>query len=208
MTPSQRASRRSTWLGPADVATLLTVLVAAPLSACKPAAPPPSAAVTTRRRAFTAALFEVMSADREVYTKQVVNRLQNEEKVINATEHWKDEKTLPLPAQMFRMGAERVREKTKAFTYSLLSLDPINRQNKPRTEIEKRGLDAIARNSGNHYADETLGEAQYFTAIYPDKAISQACVDCHNTHPDSPRKDYKLGDVMGGIVIRVARAAP
>jgi hypothetical protein len=57
------------------------------------------------------ALHAVMESDRIIYTKMVVNRLQNEEKVIKASEHWKDDKALPLPAQMFRMGAEMVQAK-------------------------------------------------------------------------------------------------
>ncbi len=175
-------------------------------SSCRATPPPAPPDEAARKRAFTDALYAVMSADREVYTKEVVNRLQNEDKVLKATEHWKDEKTLPLPAQMFRMGAERVREKTKDFSYSLLSLDPINKQNRPRTEAEKVGLAEVTQKATNHYTDEVLGEARYFTAVYPDKAVSQACVDCHNGHPDSPRTDFKLGDVMGGIVIRVALA--
>jgi hypothetical protein len=28
-------------------------------------------------------------------------------------------------------------------------------------------------------------------------------VSCHNDHKDTPRTDFKLGDVMGGVVIRV-----
>jgi hypothetical protein len=43
------------------------------------------------------ALHAVMEADRTVYAKEVVNRLQDQEKVIRATEHWKDDKALPLP---------------------------------------------------------------------------------------------------------------
>jgi hypothetical protein len=31
--------------------------------------------------------------------------------------------------------------------------------------------------------------------------VSKACVDCHNNHPNSPRRDFKLNDVMGAIVI-------
>src|SRR5690606_8858498 len=38
------------------------------------------------------ALHTVMESDRTVYTRTVVNRLQNEEKVIKASEHWKDDK--------------------------------------------------------------------------------------------------------------------
>ena len=81
-------------------------------------------------------LHMVMESDRTVYTRLIVNRLQNEEGVIKASEHWKDDKALVLPAQMFRYGAERVAEKGAAFSYSLLSLWPVNKQNSPRTDFE------------------------------------------------------------------------
>lgn len=149
-------------------------------------------------------LFAVMEADRTVYTQRVVNRLQNEEKVIKADEHFADKKALPLPAQMFRFGSERVTEKTKSFSYSLLSLWPVNRQNAPRTDGEKEGLKFVADNKGkNFYKEETLGGKKYFTAVYADVAVSPACVSCHNGHQESPRTDFKLNDVMGGVVIRI-----
>jgi len=149
-------------------------------------------------------LHSVMEADRTVYTKLIVNRLAKEEKLIKASEHWKDEKALVLPAQMFRYGAERVAEKDTTFSYSLLSLWPVNKQNKPKTEVEKTGLKYIADNPGkNYYADEKLGGVKYFTAVYPDVAVAPACTSCHNAHKDSPRNDFKIGEVMGGVVIRI-----
>jgi len=153
---------------------------------------------------FADSLFAVMSSDRAVYTQKVVNRLQNDEKVIKASEHFEDDKALPLPAQMFRFGAEMVAEKTDKFSYQLLSLWPINKQNAPETDVEKKGLEYIVANPGkNFYADEELGGKKYFTAVYADKAIAPACVTCHNGHKDTPRKDFKIGDTMGGVVIRV-----
>lgn len=150
------------------------------------------------------ALHAVLESDRTVYTKFVVNRLVKEEKVIKASEHWKDDKALPLPAQMFRMGAETVAEKNANFSYSLLSLWPINKQNEPKTEAEKSGLKFIADNPGqNFYTEEELGGTKYFTAVYPDVAVAPACVDCHNDHKDTPKSDFKIGDVMGGVVIRL-----
>lgn len=151
------------------------------------------------------ALFTVMASDRGVYTKNVVQRLQNEDHVISASEHWKDDKALPLPAQMFRMGAEAVSAKNAGFTYALLSLWPINKQNAPATDVEKTGLKFVADSMGktNYYAEESLGGKKYFTAVYADVAVSPACVKCHNNHEDSPRSDFKLNDVMGGVVIRI-----
>lgn len=149
-------------------------------------------------------LHAVMAADRTVYTKKVVNRLVKEDKVIKASEHWKDDKALPLPAQMFRFGAELVAEKGAPFSYSLLSLWPINKQNAPKTDVEKEGLEYINDNPGqNYYKEEELGGIKYFTAVYPDPAVAPACVDCHNDHKDTPKSDFKIGDVMGGVVIRI-----
>lgn len=149
-------------------------------------------------------IFAVIEADRASYTNNVVNRLQNEEEVIEADEHWKDNQALPLPAQMMRMGSERVAEKESGFTYGLLSLWAINKQNKPRTEMEEQGLQYVIDNPGeNFYGSETLGGVDYFTAVYADIAVSPACVSCHNDHIDSPRTDFELGDTMGGVVIRI-----
>ncbi len=150
------------------------------------------------------ALHSVMEADRTVYTKYIIQRLAKKEKVIKASEHWEDDKALVLPAQMFRYGSELVAEKDPGFSYSLLSLWPVNAQNKPKTDIEKKGLEFIAANPGqNYYGEESLGEQKYFTAVYPDVAVAEACISCHNDHKDSPRTDFQLGEVMGGVVIRI-----
>jgi hypothetical protein len=154
-------------------------------------------------RKMTDALFAVLSADRTVYTQKVVNRLQGL-KVIKATEHFEDDRTLPLPAQMFRMGGEIVQKGDHGFTYALISQWPINKQNAPVTQFEKGSLAAMVSSGAPIYGEETLGGKRYFTAIYPDKAVSEACVSCHNENADSPRTDFELGDVMGGVVIRVA----
>jgi hypothetical protein len=150
------------------------------------------------------AMHAVMESDRTVYTRMVVNRLQNEEKVIKATEHFKDDKSLPLPAQMFRFGAEMVAEKKMPFSYSLLSLWPVNKQNLPKTAMEKKGLEAVSKDGSKpFYGEETLGKTKYFTAVYADKAVAPACVSCHNEHKDSPKTDFKIGQTMGGVVIRI-----
>lgn len=159
---------------------------------------------TVTVQAMTDALHTVMAADRKIYTKLIISRLAKKEKVIKASEHWKDEKALVLPAQMFRYASEEVGKKKPGFSYTLLSKWPINKQNTAKTDVEKAGLDFVADNPGkNYYGEETLGGKKYFTAIYADTAVSPACVSCHNKHKDTPKTDFKLGEVMGGVVIRV-----
>ncbi len=148
-------------------------------------------------------LYQVMSADRAVYTKMVIQRLTVDDKIITASEHFQDNMALPLPAQMFRFGAEKVMEETESFSYALLSLEPVNAMNGPGTDLEREGLEYVAANPGEtFYGEEELGGERYFAAVYPDFAVAEACVMCHNNHEDARRTDFKVGDVMGGIVIR------
>lgn len=186
-------------------AGLILALTSALLSACGGGAPAEASGTAGISPQLMAdSLHAVMESDRTVYTRNVVNRLQNEEGIIKASEHWKDDKALPLPAQMFRMGAEMVADKTQNFSYALLSMWPVNKQNAPRTDAEKTGLQFIVDNPGqNYYTEEKLGDKDYFTAVYPDVAVAEACIKCHNNHMDSPRDDFKLNDVMGGVVIRI-----
>ncbi|KPJ95508.1 MAG: hypothetical protein AMJ53_02585, partial [Gammaproteobacteria bacterium SG8_11] len=40
-------------------------------------------------------------------------------------------------------------------------------------------------------------DAQRYTYMFPDVAVVNACVDCHNDHENSPKNDWRLNDVMG-----------
>ena len=147
-------------------------------------------------------LYELAYANRTVYTRDIVQRLANEEAVITASEHFRDEKGLPLPAQMFRFAAEEL--ETNDFWLALRSLTPINFGNGPITPVEEQGLEYVRDNPTEpFYAEEDLAGRRNIVAIYADVASVEACVSCHNAHPESPRQDFEIGDVMGGVVIRL-----
>ncbi len=151
----------------------------------------------------------VLKSDRKVYARDIVTRLKNEG-VITPHEEWQAKKTLLLPAQIFRRGAEevdKVPEKTVDFSYSLQSIWPLNYENAmKKTPVVEEGLQFGVDTDGEvFYGEETIGDQDYFIAIYPDKAVAQACWECHNEH-ENRKADYpefKQGDVMGGVVIRI-----
>lgn len=157
-------------------------------------------------RAVADGLRLIISADREVYTSKVIKRLKGK-KGYRVSEHWRKDEALPLPAQMMRMGAERVVAEGLGVSYSLLSRWPINKKNKPRSAVEKLGLKVVQDSEANYYASELIAGKEYFTAFYPDVAVEKVCAECHNEHRDSPRKDFKQGDVMGAVVIRIDKDA-
>lgn len=146
-------------------------------------------------------LHSIIEADRTLYTTHIVQRMQ-ENDIVGAAETWKKEKALPLPAQMLALSGLRVKHQGNGIQYRLASLWPIYEKNRPTTEFERTGLEAVAADPRRPYTGIVMKkDRRIFTAIYADKAISQSCVTCHNGHALSPRRDYKLDEVMGGIII-------
>ncbi len=148
-------------------------------------------------------LYAVIKADRTVYTTEVVNRLQREG-VITTSEHWEQENALMLPAQFLHHSSKLVAEGGSGIRYRLISLWPIYRRNAPASDLERNALESLGKNPDWPVTGIVAsGRKQYFQAIYPDLAISQVCIDCHNSHRLSPKRDFKLNDVMGGIAITI-----
>ena len=105
-----------------------------------------------------------------------------------------------LPAQFLLNSANK--PKKLGLDYRLISLYPINPQNRPANEFEQDGLESVEVHPIRPYIKRSnIGRKTYFQAIYPDIAVTRGCVNCHNSHPNSPKKDFELDDVMGGILV-------
>ncbi|MEK9139782.1 MAG: DUF3365 domain-containing protein [Nitrospirota bacterium] len=145
----------------------------------------------------------VIEADRDLYTRHVVERMQAKGIVV-ASENWQEMNTLPLPAQFLMESGRYVGKKGLGMQYRLISLWPINKRNIPTNPLQSIGLGTILTQPNRPYTGVTkVGNTRYFEAVYADLAVTQACLGCHNAHPDSPKRDFKLNDVMGAIVISI-----
>ena len=145
----------------------------------------------------------VLQAHRTIYTTQIVNRLQ-EKGVVKAVEHWEQENALPLPAQFLQHSGRLVAESGQGIRYRLIGLSPIYQRNAPATDFERKALELLNRAPDAPITGiVSSGKKQYFQAIYSDRAVSSACISCHNSHPLSPKRDFKVNDVMGGIAITI-----
>ncbi|MDF0675558.1 MAG: DUF3365 domain-containing protein [Nitrospira sp.] len=148
----------------------------------------------------------VVEADREVYTKHAVERMQTKG-VVAVSEKWEEKNTMPLPIQFLKESGRLVGKKGLGVQYRLISSWPINKRNVVANALESIGLGAVVTNPDRPYKGVTnVGDTRYFEAVYADLAVTQSCAGCHNAHPDSPKRDFKLNDVMGAIVVSIQLA--
>lgn len=144
----------------------------------------------------------VVESHRAFYTAHVVHPLEAQD-AARASGEWRTEKkTIPLPVQVVNETSQMFSTQSTGLRYQLISLWPINRKNSPRDQIDKSSLEALsARPERPVSRTVKIDNQTYFRAIYADIALSPSCVTCHNNHPNSPKKDYQIGDMMGGLVI-------
>jgi hypothetical protein len=148
-------------------------------------------------------IHSVVQADRAFYTTEIVERMQTRG-IVFASEHWREDGDLPLPAQFLLESGRLVAKQSKGIRFRLISSWAINKRNSPTTEFERTALTKILVNTDRPYTSVTTdGRTRVFQALYPDKALSSKCADCHNVHPESPKRDFKEGDVMGGILLTI-----
>jgi Protein of unknown function (DUF3365). len=149
-------------------------------------------------------LHAVIESNRTFYTIHVVERMQKQGGT-PASETWRrDKTTLPLPAQFLQEANELATLTGTKVRYRLMSLWPINPRNAPASDSERHNLDAVREHPERAATGTVTVEGRsYFQAIYADRAVTQACIGCHNAHPQSPKNDFKIDDVMGGLVIEI-----
>jgi hypothetical protein len=141
-------------------------------------------------------ILETARAFRTVYSKTIVEKAG---KVgAKPSENWMTEDhSIMLPAQFLKAAGAEIR----SFELGLIGLTPIYKSNLPKTPAETEALRKMAANPDLKVL--TFGDENQFKGLAADYAIVQACADCHNAHPDSPRKDFRQGDLMGAIVVRL-----
>lgn len=145
----------------------------------------------------------VVAADREVYTKHAVERMQVKG-VVAVSEKWEERNAMPLPIQFLSESGRVVGKKNLGVQYRLISSWPINKRNVAANALESIGLGTVVNQPDRPYKGVTkVGDTRYFEAVYADLAVTQSCAGCHNAHPDSPKRDFKLNDVIGAIVVSI-----
>lgn len=144
-------------------------------------------AVTFKPQEMADALHAVIAADQERYFQP-----------------GREPSFMAAHAVELREASRSVQQQGAEFHYVLRSLWPINPKNAPETDTEIAGLRyVVSEPESNYYAEESLGGRRYFTAVYAVAATGNACADCHNRDTRSPKKDFKPGDVIGGLIVRV-----
>ncbi|MGR3293189.1 MAG: methyl-accepting chemotaxis protein [Candidatus Scalindua sp.] len=143
--------------------------------------------------------------DRKQYTKNIIVKLKKDGVVgVHPNRDYANiDGGIPLPATFVQEVSNKINEKG-VYSYDLLSKWNINKEKGLNTDFEREAFDYLYNKEGNVFSrfmvHNGVYSLRYATA---DVAVAGACVSCHNNHEESPKKDFKLGDVMGVLVVNI-----
>lgn len=142
---------------------------------------------------------EALATVRSRYTSEVVNRLQGANVEITH-DYLAHDHAVPLPATLTMDLGEQIGKSGSGAEVTLYSDEPFPwRADRTLNEFQRDALSRLRKNPREPVEDFDWknGTLRYATA----DLMRSECVHCHNTHPDSPKTDWKTGDVRGVLEV-------
>jgi len=131
---------------------------------------------------------------RAYYTDNVVNKALKSKALKPSIDHKADDSAIPLPATLIHDLSNLLSEKDT--TVGLYSKYPFpNRKDRQLDEFQQQAWDYLSANPAATFSRNEVRNGKHIVRVaVADSMTVQACVNCHNSHPASPKKDWKLGD--------------
>jgi class 3 adenylate cyclase len=105
---------------------------------------------------------------------------------------------IPIPATLSLELGKVVGEQQKNIKYRFVSDYPFqNRTPHAFDEFETNALSRLRQNSNQQLTRISNSIFSDGVRLIAPVIMDQPCVNCHNSHPESPKTDWKVGDVRG-----------
>ena len=142
-------------------------------------------------------------ADRAYYATVIVPRIAELGGTMGP-DYAKVHGRFPLPATFVREVSEKTAQHRDGYVANLISPWPINKDKGMKDDFHREGFNYLLANpKGQFVRTDTMEGRAVMRVLMGDFAAAQSCVDCHNAHHQSPRHDFQLNDLMGGLEIIV-----
>ncbi|MEH6461315.1 methyl-accepting chemotaxis protein [Chitinimonas sp. JJ19] len=141
---------------------------------------------------------------RAFYTKEIASRAKKAGMQLNF-DFATTEGTLPLPATLVKTLGESIEKDHPGMSIRLYSRFPF--PNRAPTEkydaFELKSLEALEKAPDVPQAIIEKRDGKTYARYAVADRMQEGCVACHNARPDSPKKDWKVGDVRGVVQVTV-----
>ena len=147
---------------------------------------------------------EQIVQDRKAYTKNIISKLKRDGVTdVHPNKDYNDiSGGIPLPATFVKEVSDTINQRG-IYSYDLLSKWNINKEKGLKTDFEKEAFDYLYSQKDEVFYSFMVHDGLYTLCYATTDIAGEGCARCHNAHEDSPRHDFKAGDVMGILVVNI-----
>ena len=152
----------------------------------------------------------------EIYTKALeeLRTLYTSEVVATANKHGLEvthdyqnaENAIPLPATFSMLIGRKLGEHDDGAESRLYSPYPFpwrDQEGGLKDNFEKKAWDFLQKNPEKAYTEFAEVNGRQVLKYATADVLRESCVDCHNSHPDSPKTDWIAGDIRGVLEVEL-----
>ena len=148
------------------------------------------------RASETSRIIDIM---RGFYSTDVVGRILHAERQVTASNNYQNiNGAVPIPATLSIELGNRISAGDGTVKYRFVSDMPFKgRESHPLDGFEKYALASLRANKDAQVSEFSGSPFNRHLRVATPIIMGQVCVSCHNVHPDSPKKNWNVGDVRG-----------
>ena len=141
---------------------------------------------------------------RAVYTEQVV-KVANEHGIEVTHDYLKIDNSIPLPATLTILIGDRIAELGGSRTrlYSPYPFKWREAEGGLRDDFQKEAWARLSADSETPFFRILTTENGHGLRYAIADRMRPSCIQCHNEHPDSPKRGWKVGDVRGILEVEI-----
>ncbi|PSB22670.1 adenylate/guanylate cyclase domain-containing protein [filamentous cyanobacterium CCP2] len=136
----------------------------------------------------------------DLYSVAAADRARNVEGIEVTHAYLSQPGGIPLPSTFAIELGDRVSNLDGELTVRFFSDYPFpwrEGTGGPQDKFEQDALDFLRRDPRRSFSRLETVDGKSMMRYGEASIMSQSCVACHNTHPNSPKKDWAVGDVAG-----------
>ena len=155
-------------------------------------------------------LNSVVTSMRAYYGSSVVGRILETPGSTQVTHNYETiPGAIPIPATLSIELGRVISEQQRNIAYRFVSDFPFkNRAPHSLDDFEANALAALRHDPNQQLTDVSSSMFNDRVRLIAPVVMGAVCVKCHNTHPESPKRDWKVGDVRGIQEIAISQAIP
>jgi len=146
----------------------------------------------------------LMSYVRNFYAQEILPRIKTDQIEITHNYHRLDN-ALPVPATLSKDLASYANSYNTDISFDIVSQYPFPwRASRPLDGFESRATTELSVLNGaeEYYEFVSVGGEDMLHLALPMRMTAD-CVACHNNHPDSPKRDWVVGDIRGIQLVKM-----